>query len=179
MLDFDGKALASGNQLNWVTVSEHNNSLLSIEHVTNGIDFVLIHQSKGAGSIQTQQNYAFLHEDAPNGLNYYRLTQTDYDGTVRRLKIITINRAANDFEVVHIYPSPVVDVLRADFVNNGSANIKASIYNINGQQIYDADHDIQEGFNTFSLNIKNYPTGIYFLTLKNGEQLITQKFIKK
>ncbi len=179
LLNFSGHTVASGNQLNWATANENNNDLFTIEHATNGKDFVTIHNFKGTSNSETQQAYTFLHKNAPNGLNYYRLSQTDYDGTLSYLKTIIINRrTVNDFAVVDVYPSPVVDVLRADFTNPTQARIKVSIYNSNGQQIYDANYDAMEGLNTFSLNIENYPTGIYFLRLNNGTQLITQKFIK-
>lgn len=69
------------NLLYWQSQSEQNNDFYSIHHSTDGVNFQVIGNVQGAGNSSSLINYSFIHNRPPRGINYYKLTSTDYDGT--------------------------------------------------------------------------------------------------
>jgi len=64
----------------WTTESEHNNDYFSVERSGNAKDFETIARIDGAGTSTATINYNFVDKRPLNGLSYYRLKQTDYNG---------------------------------------------------------------------------------------------------
>ncbi len=80
LISFTGEAQAGGNFLTWITATEFDNDYFTLEHATDATNFSVIDVTAGAGTSIDVQTYDFLHTDAPEGLSYYRLSQTDVDG---------------------------------------------------------------------------------------------------
>jgi hypothetical protein len=76
--------------LNWKTASENNNDHFSIHHSSDGKSFELIGTVKGAGDAEMEQSYTFIHQRPDKGINYYKLSSIDYDGTVYEKGIISV-----------------------------------------------------------------------------------------
>lgn len=65
----------------WSTASEMNNDYFTVERSRDAEHFEAIGDVEGAGNSTSTRHYAFV-DDAPHpGLSYYRLRQTDFDGT--------------------------------------------------------------------------------------------------
>ncbi len=77
---FTGQKTTNGNQLNWKTVSEENASHFFIERSIDGINWRLIKKENAVGNSTTQQLYEVLDTQPDKQVNYYRLTQVDFDG---------------------------------------------------------------------------------------------------
>lgn len=69
------------NQLFWQSHSEQNNDFYTLQHSTDGLNYYEIGKTQGAGNSSSLINYSFSHNRPPRGINYYKLTSTDYDGT--------------------------------------------------------------------------------------------------
>ena len=74
-------ATKSGSQalLQWQTAQEENSHDFSIERSTDGTNYVSIGDVPAAGNSTTARNYSFTDVAPANGLNYYRLKETDLD----------------------------------------------------------------------------------------------------
>lgn len=81
------------NNLSWVTVSEINNDYFTIENSIDGYMWNTVGTMKGAGNSNTGIIYDFDHENYIDTVNYYRLTQTDFDGNREVFKIISIDNS--------------------------------------------------------------------------------------
>jgi hypothetical protein len=68
------------NQLYWQSHSEQNNDFYTLQHSTDGVNYNEIGKTQGAGNSSSLINYSFSHNRPPRGINYYKLTSTDYDG---------------------------------------------------------------------------------------------------
>lgn len=77
-------------QLHWQTQSEQNNDYFTISHSSDGMNFEPIGTVKGAGNSNELVNYQFTHERPSRGINYYKLTSTDYDGTTYNKGIASV-----------------------------------------------------------------------------------------
>jgi hypothetical protein len=63
----------------WVTISENNNDYFTVEKSNNGVDWNVIGTLPGNNSF-IYKKYKFIDKEPCSGYNYYRLSQTDFDG---------------------------------------------------------------------------------------------------
>lgn len=76
--------------LNWVTASEHINDHFTLFYSDNGKSFVEVAQVKGHGSSTVSNYYMYQDRQPVEGQIYYKLFQTDDDGTVKELDTVAI-----------------------------------------------------------------------------------------
>lgn len=77
---------------------------------------------------------------------------------------------------VNIFPNPASDLLSVGFEMKESANIHIQILNIEGKVIHDSMFSANEGFNTTSLSVSEFPAGFYFLKMTTDHFIHSQKF---
>lgn len=87
---FTGEYTHNEVLLSWKTASEINNDFFSIQHSIDGFNFEEIGTLEGAGNTNVEQSYAFVHHRPGRGINYYKLSSTDYDGTIHEKGIISV-----------------------------------------------------------------------------------------
>ena len=90
LISFTGENYGSQSLLNWVVASEHNNNYYSVYHSKDGGHFDLIAQISGAGNSHEELSYQFIHSRPANGINYYKLTSTDFDGSTYFKGIVAV-----------------------------------------------------------------------------------------
>ncbi len=88
--DFSVRAQKSNVLLTWETSIEMQTDYFLIEQSTDGRNFYPVHKETAAGDSEIEQYYEFTDENAHNGLNYYRLTTYDLDGTTHIEGVRTI-----------------------------------------------------------------------------------------
>ena len=100
LISFDGKATEQGNQLSWQTLTESHNDYFVVERSIDGENWVEVATVDGAGSSRDILNYSITDNAfASNTMNYYRLSQVDFDGTNRFYDLLAID---NRLPVSHI-----------------------------------------------------------------------------
>jgi hypothetical protein len=90
LLTFKGQIINGQSLLSWQTNSEQNNDYFTIAHSTTGYDFEVIGQVQGAGNSSTLNDYQLIHSRPAQGINYYKLTSTDFDGTTYTKGIVSL-----------------------------------------------------------------------------------------
>ena len=154
-------SLSSGN-LNWTTIG----------------------RVKGAGNSSATLNYEFtdnypFEEMTGNGVLYYRLRQTDYDGKYEYFNPISVR--CNSSENIVIYPT----ISSGQFQILGSlpdaSNLE--VYNMLGEKVYgqtiikQQTANDSDGSSLITINLPQIKNGIYFCRLKTGHGTITKKLI--
>ncbi len=104
LLDFSASRSNESVMLNWSTASETNNRLFSIERSEDAIEFETIGTIGGAGNSYKKLNYSFEDDKPLIGTSYYRLKQTDINGTYRYSHTIAYN--SNKENIFQIFPNP-------------------------------------------------------------------------
>jgi hypothetical protein len=110
LLSYTIKTVSEGMLLEWATAAEHNNQYFSLERSIDGKLFELIAQVSAQGDGSQTQYYQFLDREAKPGINYYRLTQNDFDGTKAHLGIVQARSNTN--QVFTFAPNPVASGAR-------------------------------------------------------------------
>jgi hypothetical protein len=102
--DFLGISKTKFNDLKWSTNSESNNDFFTLENSVDGIEWKRVTQINGAGTSNSKLNYQYNDYDfTQNMINYYRLTQTDFDGIKRNVgEIVAIDNRIKSKVIVRI-----------------------------------------------------------------------------
>ncbi|MEZ4887599.1 MAG: SdrD B-like domain-containing protein [Chitinophagales bacterium] len=179
LLDFSGEVQETGNLLNWITATEINNDFFTLYHSMDKVNFKAISVVDGAGNSSNANTYNFLHRDAPNGVSYYRLDQTDFDGTTTSSNIISLIRGEGGFGIVEVMPVPTRDIVNLTFTSKEDAEVQGTLHDVSGKVLASFKVDAKGGLNTIKVDVSRYPIGVYLLTINNGNQLLSTKVIKE
>ncbi len=95
LLYFRGAHKDNVNKLHWKTASELNNDYFTLEHSTDGLNWREISKVAGAGTTSTPLMYSYDHLHFEHIINYYRLTQTDFDGSNKVYIPVSIDNRGN------------------------------------------------------------------------------------
>ncbi|MGB0929644.1 MAG: SdrD B-like domain-containing protein [Chitinophagales bacterium] len=179
LLDFSGEVQESGNLLNWITASEINNDFFTLYHSTDKVNFKAVSVVDGAGNSSAANSYNFLHRDAPNGVSYYRLDQTDFDGTSTSSNVISLVRGEGGFNLIEVMPVPARDFVNLTFTSIEDVEVTGQLHSVSGKVLATFKVDAKGGLNTIKVDVSRYPIGVYLLTINNGNQLLSTKVIKE
>ena len=94
--------------LHWATATELNNAGFQVERSGDGERFETIIRTPGMGTTQQVTEYKEVDHDPLPGLSYYRLRQTDLDGTETWSNTVAVQW---EQELPVAYPNPVHDVV--------------------------------------------------------------------
>jgi hypothetical protein len=123
-----------GVKLSWTTSMEENNDYFTIERSADGRHFNGILEVAGSGNYEGLKDYVVYDRAPLFGTSYYRLRQTDYDGTSETFHMIQVrNIFAHTLQVV---PNPVTgDLVRVTGPGLINGRSIATVKNIAGNQM--------------------------------------------
>lgn len=166
LLSFSISKINTEYVLDWETASEKNNDYFSIERSFDGLNYQLMDRVGGAGTCKEKHSYSWS-EINQLGLVYYRLSQTDFDGSTEILAVKALN-LEDEFSNLIIYPNPVAS---ASMVYINGADVEnISLLDINGRMIL----TISGSTSGFRLPVDIKP-GMYFLQLTIAERAVTER----
>lgn len=178
---FSGKAMPEGNLLQWFTYTEIQSSHFALERSTDGIVFLPIGRNiTAAGNSTTPHYYTYTDREAPEGKSYYRLIQTDLDGKQQNLGVVVIERKTDSsFEFVQVGAGNSVSI-NVQWQNPTATSVRINVYDIAGKNTYSYTVEAQKGLNTTILPTSAFSSsGIYLITLNNGNEQIVTKFMQR
>jgi hypothetical protein len=91
LLSFEGTKIDGVNHLIWTTLSEINNDFFIVERSKDGVNFEEISVINGQGNVNTPTFYEITDENHDDCINYYRLTQTDFNGVLTTFNVVAID----------------------------------------------------------------------------------------
>jgi hypothetical protein len=150
-----------GVQLSWQTASEKNTASFSIERATDGVTFVEIGQTPGAGYSAHQLNYDYMDIKPEDGNNYYRLKINDLDGSHAYSNIVSVTLAGNF--AAKLYPNPTQHSCFIAFGEDTKQSISATLYDSNGQEC--ALEQSWTAGRMLRVTVLNGQTGVFWLKL--------------
>ncbi|MFK8044898.1 MAG: T9SS type A sorting domain-containing protein [Crocinitomicaceae bacterium] len=120
--------------LEWETQSESNNDFFQIEKSVDGETWKFLAKIEGAGNSPNVNFYEITDRAPQFGVNYYRLSQIDFDGTLTQKGIESVFIENKNNNVFTVFPNPSKGIV---FVESSSGdNIKSiRIQNMMGQEI--------------------------------------------
>lgn len=162
----------------WETQTEINNDFFTIEKSADAITWSYHTVVTGAGNSNSVIEYS-VNDISYGDISYYRLKQTDYDGTTRVAGITAVECTGLSFSILRVYPVPATGFINFDFNVPSDGFCHYSVSDIYGNKLISGTAVAEEGQNSSLLDISDLPAGIYMLTagLAKGEYN-TVRFIK-
>lgn len=160
----------------WTTASETNNDFFTIERSINGTDFIAIGTVNGAGNSSSMLSYSITDHNAPEGTIYYRISQTDFNGSSVTFPLIIANGCAENLTGVNAFNnqqgSLVIDISTA-----AAAQYDALLFDAVGQIICKKILHAEKGSSQFRIDISHINAGVYFISLQDHNSRITRKIL--
>ena len=177
LMSFDGEKQENGVLLNWETALEIDNDFYTLERSSDGREFQQLTKIQGAGNDINANRYDFLDPKPAHGTNYYRLWQTDFDGTSESLGVVAI-----DFDYstkAELFPNPLNgNLINLVYEANNNGELQLSIKNIAGQLVWNGERSVSEGYQRLELNLPELTDGIYLLSIYQNNKTQNLRFIK-
>jgi len=170
------EALANDNHVKtrWATASETNNDYFTVERSADAIDFQPVGIVDGSGQSNALIQYAFTDAEPLPGLSYYRLKQTDFDGSATYSEIkpvrFTEDPASPSLQFTHLNTNGMLTFA----FSKGVAVERLSIFDSSGRMVYEenlAREILQQG----SLQIPMLSNGIYLMVISTPESEFKSK----
>lgn len=129
LIDFTVSTDNKINRLDWSVASERDNDYYTIEKSIDGLKWQEMTNVNGYGTTTEQQNYYVYDNDVDLITNYYKLSQTDFNGQKTDLKIIAIDNLNKSKTIVKI-----TDIL-GRVINYNDNELKIIYYSDNTTKI--------------------------------------------
>ena len=152
-------------RLNWITSSEVNNDYFTIERSVDGKNFTSIGILKSKGNSTEDTYYQYEDKDFPQGQLYYRLLQTDYDGSSKYSKIIGI-QGKDAAHKVTIFPSPSSEFIAIQASGLVTSLMRIQLYDLNGSLLRETQ--ILPGSTISFMDIQTLYNGTYIVKVSDG-----------
>jgi PKD repeat protein len=83
------------------------------------------------------------------------------------------------FSAMSVYPNPARDMVTLSINSAKQMNgCAVTLNNVLGQSAYNNNIDLTSGTNKLDINVSGLAAGIYFITIQNGKDEVTAKFVK-
>lgn len=162
--EFNVKATEKGEiKLMWETLSEKDNDFFTIEHSSDGIYFSPVGYLNGAGTTSKKNNYSFTDNQSQAGIHYYRLKQTDYNGTFSYSKTISV--VTTNSNNCSVYPNVITNNESPTVIIPVSPNnTTVHVFSSEGKLTYSTETEAGATQLELPTNLGN---GLYNIFIKN------------
>jgi hypothetical protein len=161
----------------WVTASEQQNKSFEVQESKDGVNFYTVATIAGRGTYNGLSTYQHVVQ-IPQG-SYYRLKQTDENGTVNFGKVIFVSEKENLF-AVRVSPNPIADNSIIDFGQLASqTHVTLTLYDISGVKLKTVETVVGEASEYFNQYFTNLSFGLYLLQIETPLQSTTVKLLKQ
>ena len=177
LASFDVTSNSKSVYVNWSTASEENNDYFTIERSADGSSYHELAIVSGSGTSYEMLDYSYSDNNPFQGVSYYRLKQTDYDGTNETFKVAAVEFYGKSDAIKVIQQSSNMNELKV--YSNLDEENRATIYDAMGR--ISKTFILQQGENNFDLSTFSNKSGIYILRVTNalGKELKTERFVIK
>ena len=165
--------------LRWITTSETGNASYAIERAGNDGRFSALATIPGSGNSGLDKTYNYIDEKPLPQLSYYRLVQTDLDGSKQYFQTRkVINREGNK-RLVILTSNPFANDLSA-FINvDKTQKVTIWITDMNGKKVAGREGMYTQGTTEINIPAAQLPKGIYLLRASGEIKSETYKIIKQ
>ena len=148
-------------EINWSTVSEINNDFFTIERSKDNLTWEAIETIEGKGNGVSLNQYEAVDPYPLFGISYFRLKQTDHDGTYSFSEIKSINFNELFFMQDGFFPNPATNEINLTLRGNSIGifnviNESGKICNNQLKVISITDYGLR-------IDVSALPSGLYFL----------------
>lgn len=184
LVSFEANVNDNRIELRWVTATEINNDYFTIEKSLDAKVWEVVIIVAGAGNSNQLLDYFDVDYEPIEGVSYYRLKQTDFDGKFEYFNIVPVKFEVNSEEsgIMNVFPSPANagEIVKVEFINIFEEELLVVLRDIQGKEFYSKIHINIEDGKLIGVPINaDIPKGVYLITATSENQIYSQKLIVK
>lgn len=180
LLYFTGEAISNGVRFEWATATELDNDHFTVQRSQDGQEWYDVLVRQGAGSSVGQIEYSALDASPLPGLAYYRLKQSDIDGSETIFNTLAIRTTGGAELDLAVFPNP----------SNGSFSLVAeglveqeqvpvTILDMQGRAVHSTSITLAQGLAVDITDDLPLSEGVYLLSLpiagvQHGVRVVVQ-----
>lgn len=175
LLSFSAKPIDNKEVIcKWATATESNNDFFTVEKSTDAIHFESAGTIDGAGYSSVITNYSFTDKHPYNGVSYYRLKQTDFNGAFTYSQIVAVQiKTASTISVYPILTTGEIFISSSTKLQNATA----TILNAEGKII--ASYSLNADGGEKQISLAPLSNGFYFLIVTTANDRQIFKVVKQ
>lgn len=173
LISYTADCESTQNVLDWSTATETNNDYFTIEKSTNGVDFYVVATIDGNGTTTSLSQYRWTEESTSGTAVYYRLKQTDFNGSTQNHGIRAVTcKHSSDFS---IYPNPFENNFTINLGEKVTYPLTVEVFDNSGRIIHT---EIIIADNTTIVLGENLSAGTYIVKVFNESTKEVGRLIK-
>ena len=102
--------------------------------------------------------------------DFYYIEISNVTSVVNQFNVLT-------FQMKDIYPNPVNNQSKIQFITGEQKDIIFFIYNYLGEKMDEQIIAATRGVNNIFINANNYPNGMYLYSINNGKKMISKRMV--
>lgn len=165
--------------LKWDVASETSNKHFTLEGSNDAVNYKKISDVAGRGTTDIPKVYHY--KAGPVRYKYYRLSQTDSDGTTAVLRVAAASCDIPAFSV-ELYPNPLSeneDELNFNIASGRSERITVQFYDMTGKLCQEESIAVLKGNGAYQVNAANLSKGMYTIRISGiTDDVPAMKFIR-
>ena len=155
-------------EIKWVTRTQTNNNFFTIEKSKDGEHFVEVTKVEGADNSTEILNYSTFDNNPYQGVSYYRLKQTDFNGKYTRFKMVPIT--FNLQQIASVYPNPNNGNFMVETNNDLTQNLQ--VFDVTGKVVLSQQINSKSYVDCSSLN-----EGVYNISIGNDNNITNKRLV--
>jgi len=174
----EAKAEGQDIVISWTTSVEINSSEFEVYHSTDLIEYNSVSKVEAARNSNTEIDYEVRHRAPQPGLHYYRVVQTDQDGTEHAGQILSVRHYPDTNNVLSLHPNPSTESTNVVFDYPLNKSFTIMLIDIYGQVMVNKTMPAETS-RMINLDTSVLPSGTYRLLVHvDNHSSFTKKLIK-
>lgn len=178
LVRFKARAEDNNALLDWETAGERDNAGFEIQHSTDGTTWKVEGFVNARADGQSSSIYAFEVKDLAPGTHFFRLRQTDLNGSSAFSSIESVRIGAGKIRAL-VQPTVVADAANLQIGNAGTGTVRVEILRADGQSTGKTWSLQVENDYLLYLPVADLAAGAYFVRVEAEGEQVTAAFVKK
>ncbi|MCB0493391.1 MAG: T9SS type A sorting domain-containing protein, partial [Cyclobacteriaceae bacterium] len=149
-----------------------NNDFFTVERSVNAEEWQEVSTLAGAGTSLKTNRYELTDDQPIDGASYYRIKQTDYNGSISYSEIRLVK--LDETQEFNVFPNPSQGQFTLEGLAEG-VNYEARVLNSLGQLV---NVRIDRIGNKLVTDLSSLPEGIYIMQISNGSVLQSIRLVR-
>lgn len=177
LLHFSAQPANGEIVVEWSTAAEINNDFFTIERSTDGNSWEPLAFVNGAGNTNYVIDYTYTDSNPIEGVSYYRLKQTDFDGQYEYFAPVAVNFSSivSHTEIIRVVPR--AQNMEIWFRNQDPSAVM-TVADMQGRILYSRIAPVADFVQQISINLpRNYSGEVVMVNLRTNDKTDEVKII--
>jgi hypothetical protein len=182
LLNFNATAIDNKHvYVNWTTASEINSAYFTVERSTDAVHYAAVGKVAASGNTTLTNVYDLTDYSPYQGVSYYRLRQTDFNGDFELFDPVAVNINQGFNTVMNVYPNPTTDRVTVQITTSANEQGTLLIMDMQGKTVTVEPIHLKTGINQLPLNLSKLADGNYMVSLihQDGSRIQLPVILRK